>query len=132
MIKVSVIIPVKNGNPYINAAIKSVLAQTFCNFELIISENFSTDDTLKTIQIFSDCRIKTVIPPQPLSLVENWNFALKHAQGEFVVLLGADDIILPDHLETRLNWHRKHPEVQISSGSFYTINSICMKILLHK
>jgi glycosyltransferase involved in cell wall biosynthesis len=123
MLPVSIILPVKNGNPYIFSAIQSALDQTLSNFELIVSENFSTDNTANTIESFTDSRIVVIRPSQPLSLVENWNFALSHAQGEFVIVLGADDVLLPDHLEKRLAWHRKNPEVYISSGSFNYINS---------
>ena len=88
--KISVILPVYNGEKYIKKAIESVLAQTLTDFELIIVNDGSTDGTLNIINQFKDSRIR-LITQENRGPGASRNVALKHASGEYVMYLDADD-----------------------------------------
>ncbi|MFA5149987.1 MAG: glycosyltransferase [Candidatus Omnitrophota bacterium] len=100
--KVSVCIPVYNCRKYIGLAIKSVLSQTFQDFELIIIDNNSTDGTAEEIARFKDSRINFVHNEVNLGAQNNWNKALRLAKGELIKLLPADDIIYPECLKKQI------------------------------
>ena len=86
MRKISVILPVHNGEKYIKNAIESVLNQSFNDFELIIVNDGSTDNTLEIINSFDDFRASR-------------NNALKIASGEYIMFLDADDWFSSDALK---------------------------------
>lgn len=96
----SVVLPTYNRAAYIAFAIKSVLNQTFGDFELIISNNFSTDETEEVIKEFDDPRIRYVKTPQSFTMNEHYEFALNLAKGEYITFLGDDDAHSPIYLET--------------------------------
>ncbi|WP_305513220.1 MULTISPECIES: glycosyltransferase family 2 protein [unclassified Methanobrevibacter] len=98
MNKISVILPVFNGEKYIRKAIESVLNQTFTNFELIIVNDGSTDDSLNIINEFRDNRIKFInqVNQGPGA---SRNKALKIASGEYIMFLDSDDFFTSDALE---------------------------------
>lgn len=120
---VSILLPVRNGEPYLGSAIESVLAQTHQNWELVISENQSVDSSALTINRYRDPRIKVFSQARDLSMVENWDFALQKASGRYGLLLGSDDILLPDHISHRLELHKVFPQAEISGGPHVVINS---------
>jgi glycosyltransferase involved in cell wall biosynthesis len=90
---VSIGMPVYNGEKYIRDAIDSILAQSFRNFELIISDNFSTDSTQKICETYlkKDTRIKYIKQPKNLGASSNFKFVLKKAVGEFFMWAAHDD-----------------------------------------
>ena len=120
---VSILLPVRNGEPYLREAIQSVLDQTYNNWELLISENRSEDSSGDTIRSFADSRIKVFRQEQSLSMPENWDFVLQRASGMYWMVLGADDILEKDHLQTRVEFHAAHPSLVISSSPFTEIDS---------
>lgn len=97
--KFTIILPVRNGGAYVEKCIQSILSQTISDFELIILENASTDNTLQCIQAFNDSRIKVQQSNQDLSIDQNWARALHISKGEFVTIIGHDDFFEPDYLE---------------------------------
>lgn len=98
--KFSVLIPTFNGGRYLAHTISSVLDQPDKDIELIISNNCSTDDTPNILRSFAeDPRIRVVRPENFLSVAENWNFALKASSGDYVLLIGDDDCLLPDYFK---------------------------------
>jgi len=99
---VSVCIPVYNGEKYIGTATESVLAQTFKQFELIIVDNNSSDNTAAIIKKYTDDRIVYYKNPSTVSMGDNWNKCLSLCSGKYVCLLHADDSFLPDMLEEEL------------------------------
>lgn len=98
MNKISVILPVFNGEKYIRKAIESVLNQTFTNFELIIVNDGSTDDSLNIINEFRDNRIKFINQVNQ-GLGASRNKALKIASGVYIMFLDSDDFFTSDALE---------------------------------
>ncbi|KAF0132912.1 MAG: glycosyl transferase family protein [Candidatus Saganbacteria bacterium] len=97
--KVSVCIPNFNRSNYLKEAIDSVLSQTFTDFELIIVDDLSTDNSAEVVRSYSDSRIKFYVNKRNLGLVGNWNECLSKASGEYVSILHNDDRYLNNYLE---------------------------------
>lgn len=90
--KLSVVMPVFNGEKYLKEAIKSILDQTYKDFELIIIDDGSTDNTLKIISKFQDQRIKLYRNRKNLGLVPSLNTGLFKSSGLYIARCDADDI----------------------------------------
>ncbi len=100
--RVSIIVPMHNGEKFIADAIHSVLAQTYQNFELIIVDDGSTDNGCAVVEEFEDERIQ-LIRKEDGGVSAGRNCGLDHAQGEFVSFLDADDAYDPQYLEKLIN-----------------------------
>jgi glycosyltransferase involved in cell wall biosynthesis len=96
---VSVLVPAYNEALFIGPTIESVLCQTYANYELIVVDNASTDSTRDVVRRFRDRRVRLVGEVEHVGPGRNFNRALALAQGEFIKLLPADDIIYPSCLE---------------------------------
>lgn len=99
---VSICIPVYNCQQFIGQAIQSVLDQTFSDFELLIIDNCSDDNTLGVVSQFNDSRIRLIINEINFGMEGNFNKALKEAKGKFVKILPADDLLYPDCIAKQL------------------------------
>lgn len=107
--RVTVAIPSYNGAPFIGEAIASVLAQTFTDFELLIVDDASQDETIAVIRQFDDPRICLRQNPRRLGLVGNWNACLRQARGEYLCLFHHDDRMRPRFLERCVGVLEQHP-----------------------
>lgn len=116
---VSVVLPVYNAALYLSEAIQSILNQTYSNFELIIIDDASTDNSWIIITQFAqqDKRIRTFRNERNLKLSKTLNLGIEHASGIYIARMDADDISLPDRLEKQVAYMNMHPEVGISGGS---------------
>ena len=115
--KVSVIIPSYNSAAFMDEAIQSVLNQTFENFELIIVDDCSPDDTDSVVQKYlGDKRISYYKNASNLGLSGNWNKALKYAKGDYVKFLCSDDKFHPQLLEKFVVIMDQYPEVSLVSS----------------
>ncbi|MBD3107627.1 glycosyltransferase family 2 protein [Bacillus sp. AGMB 02131] len=103
-ILVSIITPVYNSEKYIGETIKSVLAQTYPNWEMLIADDCSTDRTAKVIDGFKDSRIKYFRLEKNAGAAVARNKALEKAQGSYIAFLDADDMWKPNKLENQLNF----------------------------
>ena len=99
---VSVCVPTYNGADYIEEALRSIVNQSYQDFELLIVDDGSTDATLDIVQSFSDPRIQVHRNPERLGIPANWNRCLDLAGGEFVCVFHQDDVMLPDNLERKV------------------------------
>ena len=113
MKKVSVIIPVYNAEKYVAATIKSVLSQTYENFEIIIVDDGSPDGSIGICQQFKDSRIKIIRQPNK-GLPGARNTGIRHAIGDYLAFLDADDIWVPEKLEKHVHHLNNSPTVGIS------------------
>ena len=99
MPKVSVIMPVYNGSRYITSSVKSVLGQTFDDFELVVINDGSTDNSMALVQEFSDSRIRIIDRKENLGIAETRNEGVAAANSPYVAMLDCDDIACPSRLE---------------------------------
>lgn len=111
MVKVSVCMPVYNGENYIAESIQSVLDQTYQNFELIISDNCSTDKTSEIVKSFDDSRIKYLRNSENIGLVANFNQVIGLAIGKYICIWAHDDVMFPDNLSSKVAILDKHENV---------------------
>lgn len=102
-VKVSVCIPAYRGEKYIREAIKSVLDQSFQDFEIIIADDQSPDDTVGAIKEFNDPRIKFFQNEKNLGLIANWNKTLSLATGKYIKILPDDDLLYRDCLKIQVD-----------------------------
>jgi len=112
---VSVIMPVRNCERYVEKAIRSILEQTYTNFEFIIIDDASTDTTAKIIQRLaeSDKRIVFTSNQTNLGLTKNLNIALRKSRGKFIARMDGDDISLPNRFAHQVEFLDAHPEISI-------------------
>lgn len=110
--KVSVIMPVRNGEPWLAAAVESVLAQSFTDFELLAIDDDSTDRTPELLSGFSarDARVQVLQPPTP-GLVSALNAAIAVARGDYLARLDADDLALPGRLARQVAVMEREPRL---------------------
>ena len=98
--KFSVLLPTRNGGDYLGDCIGSILNQSYEDMELIVSDNANTDNTPKIIESFSgDPRLKAFRTEKPVPVIENWNNALYESSGDYVLMMGDDDFLLPGYFE---------------------------------
>jgi glycosyltransferase involved in cell wall biosynthesis len=99
--KFSVLLPTRNGAKYLKSCINSVLCQDYSDMELIVFDNANTDNTYEIVQLFSDDkRLKYYKTGSVVSVTDNWNNALKKSSGDYVLMIGDDDFILPGYFDT--------------------------------
>jgi glycosyltransferase involved in cell wall biosynthesis len=110
MPRVSVIIPSYNHEKYVAEAIESVLAQTYQDFEIIVTDDASSDGTVDVIKQFKDSRIKLFIFEKNQGASIAANHCIENATGELISLLNSDDIHLPNKLEIQVDFLDKHPD----------------------
>ena len=113
MPKISVVIPVYNGEKTIQETIKSVLSQTFSDFELIVINDGSQDSTVNRVATIQDTRVKVVSYPNAgLSATRNRGISL--ATGEYISFIDADDLWTPDKLEAQFNALQENPQASVA------------------
>lgn len=95
---------------YLRSAIESILNQTYQNFEFIIIDDCSTDNSLSIIESYSDERIKVIRNEKNLGITKSLNRGLKAATGEYVARMDADDISLEKRFEKQVEFLKSHPD----------------------
>jgi glycosyltransferase involved in cell wall biosynthesis len=105
-----VCIPNFNYGAYLGDTIRSVLAQTYPAFEIIIADNASTDNSVEVVRAFDDSRIKLVRNSYNIGFSPNLDRATESASGDFILLLSSDDRMKPDALETYSRIVQRHAE----------------------
>ena len=123
MIQFSVCLPVKNGWPYIQECVESILGQTYPNFELQVLDNNSTDNTVPWLNSLNDPRIRIHTSHTSLSIVENWQRIKDIKKLEFMTLIGHDDILGPEFLASIKNLIDQHPDAGLYATEGCFINS---------
>lgn len=111
---VSVCMPVYNGARFLEAAVRSVLAQTYPAFELLIFDDASMDGSWELLQRFRDPRITLKRNAQNLGPEGNWNQALREAQGKYIKIFHQDDLLEPECLSKQVESIEQHHGVVLS------------------
>ncbi len=119
--EVSVVMPVHNDEKYLSEAIQSILKQTYNNFEFIIIDDASTDNSFEIMKQFDDPRIKILRNPKKLGIAKSLNKAIEIAKGKYIARMDADDISLPHRIEKQLEFLTKYNYSLIGSY-FYKID----------
>jgi len=112
-LRVTVLLAVCNGEPFVGDAVRSVLAQTFRDFELLVIDDASDDGTAETLAGLADARLRVVGNEENLGLTRSLNRGLALARGEYVARLDADDLALPERLARQVAFLDAHPGVGI-------------------
>lgn len=118
---VTVFIPVYNAEEYLKETIDSVLKQTYTNFEIVIVNDGSTDRSVEIAESFMDPRIHLYHNEGNRGLPYTRNRGLALARGEYIAFLDADDIALPDRLQTEVEFLEKHPEFHLVGSWYHTM-----------
>ena len=128
MAKVSIIIPTYNCLLFLPTAINSVLDQSHQDFELLIINDNSTDDTENYLKTLTDKRIQT-ITTAGLGAAQARNIGIARASGEFIAFLDADDFWLPEKISLQLELHDMHPDLAMSFTNYDHINESYKSII---
>lgn len=121
MSKIDVIMTSYNCDAYISAAIKSILVQTYQEFNFIVIDDGSTDGTNDRIREFKDPRIK-YFPCKHAGRAHALNYALALSGNPYIAFMDADDCAVPDRLRIQYEFLQKHPEIDCVSGWFDLID----------
>lgn len=120
MPKITVLMPVYNGELYIKEAMDSILNQTYSDFEFLILDDASTDQTVALIKTYVDSRIKLIEKPVNTGYTNSLNQGLQLAKGEYIARMDADDISLPERLAKQVAFLEANPEI-VLCGSWVNI-----------
>jgi glycosyltransferase involved in cell wall biosynthesis len=121
-LEVSVLMPAYNAGEYIYESITSVLNQTYHDFELVIINDGSTDNTLDVIRSFSDRRIILITYEENKGIAAALNVGLQLAKGAYIARFDADDICFPNRIQQQVNFLNYHPDyVIVGSDAEYIV-----------
>jgi glycosyltransferase involved in cell wall biosynthesis len=121
--KISVLLPVYNAEKYIEQAIESILKQSFTNFELIIINDGSTDNSLNIINSITDKRIR-VIDQENKGLIITLNHGIDISKGEYIARMDADDIALPARFAAQLKLFAENDKLGLCGTSTENFGAI--------
>ncbi|MDH6533772.1 glycosyltransferase [Parabacteroides sp. 52] len=107
----SIVLPVYNMERFVGDAINSILNQAFYDFELILIDDASTDNSLNRIQSFKDNRIRIFCNKQNQGNYPSRNLGAQKARGKYIAVMDADDIALPDRLKQQFDYLEEHPDL---------------------
>lgn len=121
--KITVLMPVYNCELYIEEAVKSILNQTFTDFEFLIIDDSSNDNTVNIIKSIKDPRIIVIEKPFNTGLTNSLNLGLNLAKGQYIARMDGDDISLPDRFSKQLNYLDSNPKVILCGTNIDIINT---------
>ncbi len=126
---ISVCIPVYNGEIHVSETIQSVLGQTYPNIEVLVQDNASTDNTWRILQSLAkkDSRLFIERNDQNYGMAGNWNIAINRARGEYVMLLSADDLLMPEFIEKCMRKFAAEEIDAVATNHYYLRGGIISK-----
>lgn len=122
MIRFSIVLPVRNGWPYVQDCVSSILAQTYPHFDLLVLDNQSTDNTVPWLKTVTDDRLHLQTSDSALSIVESWGRITGVAKQEFMTIIGHDDMLDPGFLAAIKNLIERYPEAGLYQTGFRLID----------
>ncbi|MDQ1352851.1 MAG: hypothetical protein QG657_3157 [Acidobacteriota bacterium] len=113
--KISILLPNLNNRPYLDERLKTIMEQTFSDWELIIVDNYSDDGAWEFFQEWAkkDTRVKISQAPRA-GMYANWNNCIRLAKGEYVYIATSDDSMTPNALEEMVKALEEHPECDLA------------------
>ncbi|MBN8702665.1 MAG: glycosyltransferase family 2 protein [Bacteroidetes bacterium] len=141
--EITVLMPVFNSEKYLREAIDSILSQSYTDFELIVIDDGSTDNSNKIIRSFTDKRIRLIENTTNLGLISTLNKGFSLAKGNYIARMDADDISLPNRLKKQISYLQKNStcavcatnnkylfkQKTISTNNWFTSNEIAPLLL---
>lgn len=118
---VSVLMPVYNGAKYLHEAVKSILDQTYADFEFLIVNDGSTDDSEKIILSFKDPRIVIIKNEINIGLINSLNKGLTIAKGKYIARMDADDVAMPQRLELQVKEFNTNPNAIVIGTDYFLL-----------
>jgi len=132
-IKYSVAIPTYNGSKYLSSAINSILKSPRTDIEVLVSNNFSSDNTKEILKSFDDSRLNIVEPDVFLPMSAHYEFIISKARGQWLTIIGDDDAIMSDAFDKLDNLIYKYPDIEIiTSARAYYFWEGCEKLYGNK
>lgn len=128
--QVTILMPTYNGAFFLKEAIDSVLQQTFKDFELLIINDCSPDNTDEIVNSYNDPRIRYVKNEKNLGISGSSNYGISIAKGKYIARQDHDDLSHPERLEKQVNYMETHPEVGIC-GTGYHIFGRHNRVVIH-
>lgn len=119
---VTIGIPVYNAEKFLDSALKSVLSQTYTNFELIITDDGSTDNSVKCVEKFRDPRIILLSDGKNKGISYRLNQQISLANGKYFIRMDADDIMFKDRVEKQVAFLENNPDVDVIGSSAVIID----------
>lgn len=112
-----------NRADYLESTIKSILVQTYKDFNLYILDNRSTDHTREVVEEFADKRIKYILNERNLGMVGNWNRALEISKEPYTIIFHDDDLMMENYLEEIVGFFSNSPDIVFIHTGAYIIDS---------
>ena len=109
----SVFLPVRNGWPYVQECVESVLRQTYPHFELVVLDNHSSDETVPWLRSLQSERIRVLTSSAPLSIEQSWQRIKSAPKREFMTMIGHDDVLDSRFLEVTRALIERHPRASL-------------------
>lgn len=122
-VQFSIFLPTYNGEAYLQECVESILQQQYTNFDLIVLDSGSTDNTLPYLHSLQDDRITIKTTPNRLSIEENWQQILFYPMAAFATIIGQDDIFEPHFLADMVALIQQYPQATLFSAPFRFINA---------
>ena len=119
---ISVVMPVYNAEQYVASAVKSILSQSFPDFELVIVNDGSTDKSWDIVRSFNDNRMRLVSNPKNMGNYPSRNKGMKMASGKYICVMDADDISLPERLSVQFSFMENNPDIGLSGTAYSTMD----------
>jgi glycosyltransferase involved in cell wall biosynthesis len=119
---VTILLPVFNGAAYLRESLGSALRQTFSDFELLVVDDGSTDETPRILESVSDSRLRVLRNETNIGLVATLNRGLDEARGEWIARQDADDLSLPRRLEVQMAFVRGNPSVPLLGADAWLVD----------
>jgi len=115
--KISVVLAVHNGMPYLRSALKSILDQAFEDLEFIVVNDASSDESGKYLKGLKDHRIRIITNTKKIGLTKSLNKAIRKSRGEYIARMDADDISDKKRLQVQINFLEKNPKIAAVGSS---------------
>ncbi|MEI6970274.1 MAG: glycosyltransferase family A protein [bacterium] len=118
-LRISICVPTYNGSRWIRPTLRTILTQSFRDFEVVICDDNSTDDTCGVVEAIGDPRIRVVRNSRNIGYGGNLQRCMEHARNDIVVLMGQDDLVCDGYLQKIHDIFVKHPEVGVVTRAYF-------------
>lgn len=129
-VPISVCMPMYNAAPYLRECIDSILSQSFEDFELLIVDDGSTDNSRDIVRSYDDERIRLI--ENEHDYIGSLNMLLEEAKGKYIARMDADDVMMLNRLSIQFHYMETHPEVDVLGGAIQCIGIKDNKIISYK